>query len=129
MSLFSKMVLPLALLGAAAVLGGCVGDASLEGDDGQETQPDAVEAADLESANAIDPDAAEAVGTAEQALHTVWKCYGPNNDPNGGWGRPIVGYVDIWWGHNTWDAQWACNEWIGMCERQCVTSDSPVRKY
>ncbi|WP_437577197.1 hypothetical protein [Sorangium sp. So ce887] len=124
MSLFSKRVLPLTLLGAAAVLGGCVGEASLEGDDAQETQPEATEAADPESADAIDPDAAEAVdpdaaeavGTAQQALSLTYECW---------WGPFWVGDVTIWWGNNTreWDAaaEWACNEWISWC----VSSGSP----
>jgi hypothetical protein len=106
MSLFSKRVLPLTLLGAAAVLGGCVGEASLEGDGELETP---AEAADPESADAIDPDAAEAVGAAQQALETTWWCisYGQ-----------YVGKVTIWWGHHDYDATWACNEWIDICRRQ-----------
>ncbi|WP_437746757.1 hypothetical protein WME73_18615 [Sorangium sp. So ce302] len=114
MSLFSKMVLPLTLLGAAAVLGGCVGEASLEGDDEQENQPDAAEAADPGSAESIDPDAAEAVGTAQQAVwvsKTAWNCHYL--------GSRKVGAVGIWWGHNYWDADWACNSWIPECANQC----------
>ncbi|WP_437577152.1 hypothetical protein [Sorangium sp. So ce887] len=116
MSLFSKRVLPLTLLGAAAVLGGCVGEASLEGDDGQETQPEAAEAADPESADSIDPDAAEAVGTAQQALETKWDCIRM-------WEVDIGGRVDqvtIWWGHNRWDAEWACNNWSKWCDGKCT---------
>ncbi|WP_437577180.1 hypothetical protein [Sorangium sp. So ce887] len=122
MSLFSKRVLPLTLLGAAAVLGGCVGEASLEGDDEQETQPEAAEAADSGSADAIDPDAAEAVGTAQQAVRvklTRWKCWAFN------WNLP-AGEVTIWWGHQWRDAIWACNEWVGACRNEggsCIDAD------
>jgi hypothetical protein len=119
MGLFSKMVLPLALLGAAVVLGGCVGDASLDGDDGQETQPEVAEAADPGSADAIDPDAAEAVGTAEQALKTNWVCY-VHDDDWGSWSSvKIAGYVTIDWGHQSHDATWACNAWRSACGGQC----------
>jgi hypothetical protein len=103
----------LALLGAAAVLGGCVGDASIEGDDEQETQ---AEVADPGSADAIDPDAAEAVGSAQQALQSKWWCLAP--DPR----QPAyvrVGEVIIWWGHQAHDAKWACNEWIKWCNGKC----------
>ncbi|WP_437746756.1 hypothetical protein WME73_18605 [Sorangium sp. So ce302] len=110
MSLFSKRVLPLTLLGAAAVLGGCVGEASLEGDDGLETQ---AEAADPESADSIDPDAAEAVGTAQQAeeavYYSTWWCINR---------AEYVGKVTIWWGHTSVDATWACNEWIDTCRNR-----------
>ncbi|WP_437577153.1 hypothetical protein [Sorangium sp. So ce887] len=119
MSLFSKRVLPLALFGAAAVLGGCVGEASLEGDDGQETQPDVAEAVDLESADSIDPDAAEAVGTAQQALSTNWVCYVRDNDWNSWNSIYIAGYVTIDWGHQSWDATWACNAWRSACGGAC----------
>ncbi|WP_437577198.1 hypothetical protein [Sorangium sp. So ce887] len=116
MSFLSKMVLPLTLLGAAAVLGGCVGDASLEGDDGQETLPEAAEAADLESTDAIDPDAAEAVGTAQQALIYTWGCY-KGWSCGGGWCvHNKVGQVDVGWGNGDyWDAQWACKQWVPAC--------------
>ncbi|WP_437763111.1 hypothetical protein WME77_34420 [Sorangium sp. So ce764] len=106
MSLFSKRVLPVTLLGAAAVIGGCVGDASREGDDELETQ---AEAADPESADAIDPEAAEAVGTAQQALETTWWCINR---------AEYVGKVTIWWGHTAVDATWACNEWIETCRNR-----------
>ncbi|WP_437746743.1 hypothetical protein WME73_18535 [Sorangium sp. So ce302] len=117
MSLFSKRVLPLTFLGAAALLGGCVGEAPLEGDG--ETQPD-VAAADPESADAIDPDAAEEVGAAQQALTrlTTWHCWAFN------W-NPMAGQVTIWWGHTQTDALWACNQWIADCRRgggDCVTA-------
>ncbi|WP_437537499.1 hypothetical protein WME79_18410 [Sorangium sp. So ce726] len=118
MSLFSKRVLPLTLLGAAAVLGGCVGDASLEGDGEQATQPD-VAAADPESADAIDPDAAEAVGTTQQAAKANWTCKVHDDDWNSGWGPKIAGYVTIWWGYQQSDATWACNAWRSACGGQC----------
>ncbi|WP_437746749.1 hypothetical protein WMF39_18095 [Sorangium sp. So ce1504] len=107
MSLFSKVVLPLTLLGAAAVLGGCVGAAPLEGDDEQETQP--------ESAESIDPDAAEAVGNAPQAYetYTKWTC---RRDERG---LPYAGTVTIWWGHRSADAAWACNQWVPACRSIC----------
>ncbi|WP_437577166.1 hypothetical protein [Sorangium sp. So ce887] len=126
MSLFSKGILPLTLLGAAAVLGGCASEASLEGDDEQETQPEAAEAADPESADSIDPDAAEAVGTAQQAqdaseapvYYTLWSCWRYYHEyQNGKWqwiGR-TVGWVELWWGHRYSDAEWACNSWVGEC--------------
>ncbi|XXY51141.1 hypothetical protein WME91_08350 [Sorangium sp. So ce269] len=117
MSLFSKRVLPLTLLGAAAVLGGCVGEAPLEGNDEQETQPDAAEAADPESAESIDPDAAEAVGIAQQAqvYKSAWDCVRTQDPPNELW----VGRVGIWWGHTREDAIWACNNWISACYGRC----------
>ncbi|WP_437577167.1 hypothetical protein [Sorangium sp. So ce887] len=111
MSLFSKRVLPLTLLGAAAVLGGCASEASLEGDDEQETQPEVAEAADLESADSIDPDAAEAVGTAQQAVHSTWWCYLRFDRNRYQW----TGEVTIWWGFQEWDAEWACNNWLPQC--------------
>ncbi|KYF53038.1 hypothetical protein BE08_37400 [Sorangium cellulosum] len=114
MTLFSKRILPLTLLGAAAVLGGCVGGASLEGDDEQETQTEA-EAAVPGSADAIDPDAAEAIGTAQQALESTWNCIKFWEADRPGY----VGQVTIWWGHSYWDAQWACNNWIGTCQGLC----------
>ncbi|WP_437577178.1 hypothetical protein [Sorangium sp. So ce887] len=124
MSLFSKRVLPLTLLGAAAVLGGCVGEAPLEGDDGQETQPDVAEAADPESADAIDPDAAEAVGTAQQALKvrlTEWQCqHWWNDGAYHTYSFHVPGLVEIWWGHTENDAVWACNQWLSGCrEKGC----------
>ncbi|WP_437577181.1 hypothetical protein [Sorangium sp. So ce887] len=120
MSLFSKRVFPLTLLGAAAVLGGCVGEASLEGDDEQETQPEAAEAADSESAESIDPQAAEAVETAQQALKvrlTIWKC--GRRNPTWWYDYAELGEVTIWWGHTSTDAMWACNNWVGDCRRDC----------
>ncbi|WP_437978388.1 hypothetical protein WMF11_18315 [Sorangium sp. So ce295] len=107
MSLFSKRVLPFTLLGAAAALGGCAGDASLEGDDEQETQ---TAEADPESADAIDPDAAEAVGSAQQAVtESEWICWQ-------WWGKWVdVGHVKIWWGHTPNDALWACQNWVARC--------------
>ncbi|WP_437900407.1 hypothetical protein [Sorangium sp. So ce124] len=115
MSLFSKVVLSLTLLGAAAVLGGCVGEAPLEGDGEQETQP--------ESADAIDPDAAEAVGAAQQALESTWVC-------KQWWGYwKEVGRVTIWWGHTRSDALWACQNWVAACYNHgdgCYTDSSPV---
>ncbi|WP_438036516.1 hypothetical protein [Sorangium sp. So ce204] len=114
MSLFSKRVLPLTLLGAAAALGGCLGDASLEGDDELETQ---TEAADPESTDVIDPDAAEAVGTAQQALESKWWCLAPDAQ------QPAyvrVGEVVIWWGHHDYDAKWACNAWVKWCNGKCM---------
>ncbi|WP_437872633.1 hypothetical protein [Sorangium sp. So ce363] len=114
MSLFSKLVLPMTLLGAAAVLGGCVGAAPLEGDDEQETQP---EAADPGSADAIDADAAEAVGAAQQALVTTWNCKLRGD---------YVGSVSINWGHRKADAIWACNNWISICGNNggCTVADT-----
>ncbi|WP_437577192.1 hypothetical protein [Sorangium sp. So ce887] len=121
MSLFGKRVLPLTLLGAAAVVGGCVGEASLDGDDDQETRPEAAEAVDPEAAEAadhesadsidsdaaeaIDPEAAEAVGTVQQAAiveESTWAC---------SWGLISAGEVTIWWGNTTINAIWACNNW------------------
>jgi hypothetical protein len=114
MSLFRKMALPLTLLGAATVLGGCVGEASLEGDDEQETQP---AAAEPESADSSDPDAAEAVGTAQQAAeipgtHSTWECFGQYVNTGNYYS---AGEVTIWWGNNAVNALWACNEWLPNC--------------
>ncbi|WP_437577182.1 hypothetical protein [Sorangium sp. So ce887] len=129
MSLFSKTVLPLTLLGAAAVLGGCVGEASLEGDDEQEIQPEAAEAADPESAESIDPEAAEAVGTAQQAHvidTTTWTCWYY-------WHHAVwpvstaEGAVTIWWGHHDYDATWACNKWVRTCYDSCYVSLSGTK--
>ncbi|KYF53039.1 hypothetical protein BE08_37405 [Sorangium cellulosum] len=120
MILFGKMFLPLALLGGAVVLGGCVGDASLEGDDGQQTLPGAAEADDLGSADSVDPGAAEAVGTAQQAIQrSNWTCYVHDSDWNSWSSIKIAGYVTIDWGHNQWDAEWACNAWRGACGGEC----------
>ncbi|WP_437577173.1 hypothetical protein [Sorangium sp. So ce887] len=106
MSLLSKRVLPLTLLGAAAVLGGCVGAAPLEGDDEQETQPGA--------ADAIDPDAEEAVGAAQQAaIYSKYSkswCY-KHSSPH----HP-AGSVTISWGHKWWDGERACNNWLSACD-------------
>ncbi|KYF53040.1 hypothetical protein BE08_37410 [Sorangium cellulosum] len=122
MNLFSKMIRPVTLLGAAAMLGGCVGEASLEGDGEQETQLEAA-AADPEPADAIDPDAVEKVETAQQALTrtrlTTWRCWAFN------W-NPMAGQVTIWWGHTATDALWACNQWVGDCRRgggSCVRAE------
>ncbi|WP_437577177.1 hypothetical protein [Sorangium sp. So ce887] len=118
MSLFRKRVLPLTLLGAAAVLGGCVGEASLEGDDGQEIQPDAAEAADPESAESIDAEAAEAVETAQQAVRvktTTWGCEHRVFSGDRVVRIDLLAPVTIWWGHTEVDARWACNQWIWDC--------------
>ncbi|KYF53041.1 hypothetical protein BE08_37415 [Sorangium cellulosum] len=123
MILFSKTDLPLTLLGAAAVLGGCVGAAPLEGDDEQETQAEVAEAADLESAGSIDPDAEEAVGTARQALETTWTCwYRLSNGIS-----MSIRTVTIWWGHTRADAEWACNNWSATCRDTGNCWSSQVR--
>ncbi|WP_437577163.1 hypothetical protein [Sorangium sp. So ce887] len=113
MSLFSKRVLPLTLLGAAAVLGGCIGEASLEGDDEQETQPDAAdpesaESIDPNAAEAIDPDAAEAVGTAQQELEVAkkWYCM---------WGVFHHATVTFSEYKSEYDALTACNNISSLC--------------
>jgi hypothetical protein len=39
-----------------------------------------------------------------------WRCdlfFGPRPETQG--------YVDIWWGHNTGAASWACDQWISSC--------------
>jgi hypothetical protein len=35
-----------------------------------------------------------------------WICYHQDNK---------VGNIDIWWGHERKDAEWACNNWISTC--------------
>ncbi|WP_437523867.1 hypothetical protein WME79_34910 [Sorangium sp. So ce726] len=118
MSLFRKTALPLMLLGAAAVLGGCAGEAPPEGDDGHEAQP--------EAADAIDPEAAEAVGTAQQAAqYSTWRCIGQYVNTGNYFN---AGEVTIWWGHGAVDAIWACNAWRQACQNNCVTVDL-IRRF
>jgi hypothetical protein len=129
MPIFSRTVLPLTLLGATAVLGGCVGGASLDGNDEPETQPEAAETAVLESADAIDPDAAETVGTTQQAAvyKTGWECWRsvkPFSDR-----RWFYGVVGIWWGHQEHDAVWACNSWFPSCARDGGCKADFIREY
>ncbi|WP_437577162.1 hypothetical protein [Sorangium sp. So ce887] len=125
MNLFSQRVLPLTLLGAAAVLGGCVGADPLEGDDELETQP--------ESADSIDPDAAEAVGTAQQAItQSIWQCLVPGPDTWRTNKMVEVGRVLIGWGHHQGDAEWACNAWVQACKNNgggCWASKNPISSW
>ncbi|AUX37897.1 MULTISPECIES: hypothetical protein [Sorangium] len=108
MNLNIRMVLPLTLIGAAVVLGGCVGAELIEGDD--EAPLEAEASIDPEAEEAVAPGEVEAVGAAQQAAAitptTRWECV---------WGLIPVGTVSIWWGHTQGDAAWACNNWISFC--------------
>jgi hypothetical protein len=43
-----------------------------------------------------------------RAENTRWGCYLNSNGE-------LMGNVEIWWGHTSGDAGWACNQWISVC--------------
>lgn len=52
----------------------------------------------------IDPNGNPPTGNASK---TYWTCYLN--------GLPLAPEVGIWWGRETKDAVWACNNWISEC--------------
>lgn len=52
------------------------------------------------------------IGNKVYTSHSCWECLRKDNGS-------IVGKVDIWWGHKTKDAEWACNKWCEECNNNC----------